>query len=46
MMLRYSVQQTDSGAGKERHPSMGIALEFKKPLEMFHATKHLRSHIL
>lgn len=44
-MLRYSVQQTDSGAGKERHPSMGIALEFKKPLEMFHATKHLRSHI-
>ena len=25
-MLRYGVQQTDSGAGKERCPSRGIAL--------------------
>ena len=44
-MLRYSVQQTDSGAEKERCPSRGIAFELKEPLAMFPATKHLRSHI-
>lgn len=45
-MLRYGVQLADSGARKERYPSIDIAFEFKKLLEMFPATKHLRSHML